>query len=270
MYQRDKQDNTWKQKNESDEFISPASNFILFVINMLLFKTKKYPDSVNTLVSLIQALLKNNMDMKKFIVHARFLGRVGYYLFNSEYIKNKYSSITEPFPVNENESFIQLNKDVEFIPTNNFQDFENPLSADFQKLFQLFWQLLRYCRIEGRDNYSKFLYHDSSFDYVLREAELKALQLSSSRIKKMFDHVDRNDRKAKRTICKIVAFFSYGSLEDSQSSFEFIKQGFSTAKDTEDVFQMIQILCKVNDHFQIDRVYFHYFSNLCVESNFAS
>jgi hypothetical protein len=200
----------------------------------------------------MQALLKNNVEMKRFILHARFLGRLGYYLFNAEFIKDQYTSLTEPLPVVENESFLQLNKNVELIPINNFHDFENPLNTDFQKLFQLFWQLLRYCRIEGRDNYSKFLYHDSSLDYPFKESELKALQLNPTRIKKMFDHVDRNDRKTKRIICKIVAFFSYGSLEDSNASFEFIKNGFAT-KDVEDVFQMIQILCKVNDHFQIDR-----------------
>ena len=255
LYQRDKQDKVLIEKSPTGEFTSAASNFLCFLIN-ILSKTKKYQDSLDSYISLVQTLLKKNLDMKKLLIHGRFLGRVGYYLFPSEFIAKNYPSVIKPLSVTENESLLQYNKAVEVAHSNNFQDFENSPTADFQKLFQLFWQLLRYCRIEGRDNYSKFLYHESSIDYCLKEPELKALQLNSSRIEKMFTYVDRNDRKTKRIICKIVAFFCYGSLEDSQASFDFIKNGFKkdkAGKGIEDIFQMIQVLCKVNDHFQIDR-----------------
>jgi len=252
-YLRDKEEKTFWNKNPSTgEYDSAPSNFICFLVNMLS-KIKKYPESIDSYFSLLQLLMKNNNDVKKLLLSSRLLGKMAYYLFPSDYIKTTYPNLIAPINVTENEAFLHYSKNSEGA---NFEDFENPALADFRRFFQVLWHLLKYSRIESRDSYSKFLYHEPSLDYALKEPELKAFQLSSARIEKMFGQIQRTDKKTRRIICKIVAFFSYGSLDDTQASFEFIKNGFKkekSEKDIEDIFQIIKILCKLNDHFQLDR-----------------
>jgi len=258
IYTQDRIDGSFFETSNVSGPNSPAANLLCAIINFLP-KTKYYLKSLNTYFGLLKTLMSLNLDIIKYLLQRKLIGRLACYFFDAS-DDIRYQKFLDPLPFNEAVIKLHYGPEITDDPNQNSEeDFKTPELVNLTRFFSVLWELLSHSTIPNRESYNKFVFHKSGINYQLDPLEVKLLDLNSYKIRKMFSYVTREEKRSQRVICKIIAFMTFGSGEDSQPIFEFLDDGLKSGKSektTEDCFRLIRILGKVNDLFQPDRVLF--------------
>ena len=262
VFENDKRLNIFHQHNKEGYPISSSANFLGLAMNMLE-TSKQCFRTMEEYFWLFQLLMKIDQDVVFYLLQNQFLGRLGYLFFN-DYLKNEdVDELKEPLPVYETEIDLEYNNELRIEPRKvKESDYYKPSICDRTSFFKLIWELLTWSLMPNIDNPDQFLYHKETaiYEYFLSSIEVELFGLNKDQIEKMFSTISLENSKARSTICKIIAFSCYRSLENSKAAIIYIqdelKEDTKNSRSVE-YLKLIQILARLNDNWQDSRVNFH-------------
>jgi len=255
VYKTEKAENYLFEVDDRGSPISACANFLSSAIN-LLDTTKLYLQTLGEYFYMFIAIIKIDSDLLQYLLSKDFLGRLLTYFFMHRDGEGK-----DQYPeLNFFEYNLPIDFDSEIIsPYREWKedDFTNSNITNLAYFFQLVWKLLRYTSAPIGQGQTKRMHYNSKVNYMLSSKETRLLNLTQDQIIEMIDSIDATNKRVLKDVCRIIAYASYNSLNNSNACCKHIQSELESDTENEripELLVLIRELSHLKDSLQQRRV----------------
>jgi len=244
VYKTEKAENYLFEVDDRGSPISACANFLSSAIN-LLDTTKLYLQTLGEYFYMFIAIIKIDSDLLQYLLSKDFLGRLLTYFFMHRDGEGK-----DQYPeLNFFEYNLPIDFDSEIIsPYREWKedDFTNSNITNLAYFFQLVWKLLRYTSAPIGQGQTKRMHYNSKVNYMLSSKETRLLNLTQDQIIEMIDSIDATNKRVLKDVCRIIAYASYNSLNNSNACCKHIQSELESDTENERIPELLVLICELS------------------------